>query len=320
LPAFPVIAQKEGPSPIHTYTTDFADRVEQKGATAFTVMAAEADAQPAPARAAQPKRASTRSIATVIIGVFLILIAGAGATAAYLYVRTHQSVAIVPEVPSLVFADDRQALTGEGTQLVDAIAQAGETPLGDNQVRVLYLTTSSTTPDGKTVSIPLSGGRLIGALQLAAPDILLRNVSSESTVGVVHAGTETRAFFIMKVLSYERTFAGMLQWEKSIGSDLGGLYPDYPVATPQPTIATTTKIVNGKRVVATTTIQAAPVASVPDRFIDEIVANHDVRALKDGQNRTVLLYGYTDKTTLIIARDEAAFTELVSRLSATKQQ
>ena len=56
--------------------------------------------------------------------------------------------------------------------------------------------------------------------------------------------------------------------------------------------------------------------SVPQsQFTDEIVANRSVRALKDISGRTIVLYGYADKATLILVRDEDAFTFIVNRLS-----
>ncbi len=313
----------DGVSPIHTYKSDFSDRIDVQGASTFSVLAAQSDAGTLSAtRGAAPTKKRGRGILIAAGGLILILLGGAGAYAAYRYVSTRSVVAITAlNVPSLIFADERTALTGEGTQLVQAMAASAETPLPDGQVRVLYLTESSTTPDRKTTTIPLAGGRLVGSLQLSAPDILLRNVAPESTVGIVHAGSETRAFFILKVLSYERTFAGMLQWEGTMESALAILYPEYPAAPlPAPTIATTTTLIKGKRVVATTTVQAAPVATIAPRFIDEVASNNNVRALKDGAGRTILLYGYKDKDTLVIARDEQAFAEIVNRLSATKQQ
>jgi hypothetical protein len=85
----------------------------------------------------------------------------------------------------------------------------------------------------------------------------------------------------------------MLGWETDMPEDLALLYPAYPEAPQTP----------GSGQVA--------------RFVDETVANHDVRALKDSAGRTILLYGYRDKQTLIIARDEAAFTALLVRLGAS---
>lgn len=307
-------------SPIHTYTSDFSDRIDRKGASAFSVLAAQSD-QGALAPAAKAPRTGRAGTFMVIGATVLVLVGAAIAVAAFGYVRSHQSVAIAPSVPSLIFADDRQAVSGEGADLMRALANSADTPLPEGQVRVLYLTAASTTANNQIVNEPLPGGQLIGALQLPAPDILLRNIGNDSTVGVVHAGSETRVFFIMSVLSYERVFAGLLNWEGSMGDQLALLYPSYPTpAAPAPTVATTTRIVNGKRVVATTTAATAPVAVAPPHFVDEVASNHDVRALKDDQGRTILLYGFRDKNTLIIARDEAAFAELVNRLSATKQQ
>lgn len=316
-----LVPKTETPSPLHTYTSDFADHIDTKKASAFSVLAAQSDANPAQPKQVRSRPHARRGLLITIAGIVLILGGGIGAFAAYRYVSTHSAVAVAPSVPSLIFADDRQALQGEGPQLLQAIADSSATALPEGQVRVLYITTKTTTPDKKTVITPLTGGELVGTLQLSAPDILLRNIASESTVGVVHAGPETRAFLILKVLSYERTFAGMLQWESTLQPTLAPLYPEYPAAQPAaPTVVTTTKIVNGKKVVATTTVEAAPIITVAPRFVDEVASNHDVRALKDGQGRTILLYGYKDKETLIIARDEAAFAEILNRLAATKQQ
>ncbi len=134
---------------------------------------------------------------------------------------------------------------------------------------------------------------LLSALVLPAPDILLRNTDPMSTIGITHAGDETRAFFILNVSSYERTFAGMLQWEPTMPYDLAILYPVYT------TDSSTTPATSG--------------------FIDEVVASHNARAYKDGSGKTVLIYGYATPSELIIARNEDAFTLLLSRLQAKTQ-
>ena len=152
------------------------------------------------------------------------------------------------------------------------------------------------------------------ALPLLAPDILMRNIRPESTVGIVHAGSETRPFFILKVSSYERTFAGMLAWEQDMRASLTQLYPSYPnapvVSEPEPAATTTTTTSS------TTPFVIPPPAVAPVEFVDAIVRNYDVRILRDADGRSLMLYGYYNKETLIIARDEAAFLELVTRLNA----
>jgi tRNA(His) 5'-end guanylyltransferase len=45
-----------------------------------------------------------------------------------------------------------------------------------------------------------------------------------------------------------------------------------------------------------------------------------VRALRDEEGRVLLLYGFSDKETLIIVRNEASYTALVERLAASRGQ
>ena len=309
------------PSRFHTYTTDFADHIDDSNASTFSVLAAQADAgrvSPAPVI---PKRRIPWL--PILAGVVLILGGGIGLLEAVQYVgKLHTVPLAASSAPSLIFTDSHRELKGTGPELMNALAQAAEQPLGSGKVLLTYMTVSTTTDKGVTSLIPVSGGALIAALQLPAPSILLRNVDTTSTVGVVHAGDETRPFFILRVSSYERTLAGMLTWEPVMWRDLQPLYPLYPVqAAQQAAIDTTTA--SSSAAVASSTSVVMPLPSVaPARavFDDEVVASHDSRVLHDTAGRVLLLYGYYDKQTLIIARDEAAFTELVNRLSATKVQ
>lgn len=306
----PTPAPASEPSRLHTYKSDFADRIDTQGASAFSVLAAQQDAP----RVVSDTRPKKRVAALVVSGAFLIMLGVAGIGGAYWYVSRMNALPAALTVPSLIFADERIRLEGDGDELMRALARASEEPLVDGNIIVTYLSVSTTSPQGKVTETPLEGGALIAALPLSAPEILLRNIAPLSTVGIVHAGAETRPFFIFRVTSYERTFAGMLAWEGTMGRDLALLYPSYgPTATvgaDEDTLA-----------IATATPAAALEPARPlQEFADRIVSNHDVRVLADTAGNTLMLYGYADKETLVIARDEAAFAALLLRLSATRPQ
>jgi hypothetical protein len=305
-PGIPTVSKtpvSQGPSPIHTYKTDFAGRAARSGASPISVLAQEQDAGgvPAPAVLRPPHKRTGLIIAG---GAILLIAGGTSIFFAYQLLTGHPAIPVEPFVPSLIFADERDELTGGASDLASSLVSLESHSLPEGGVAVAYLTYATTTGDGKTTRIPAEGGALIAALGLPAPDLLLRNVEPASTVGVIHAGGEVRPFFLLKVASYERTFAGMLSWEPTMNDDLLRFYPPYPSAP-----------------VATTTASSTPATSAlplsPEKFIDEVVDNHDARALKDAMGRTLLLYGYRDKETLIIARNEAAFSELLSRLAAS---
>lgn len=316
LPPPPVISPSEA-SPIHTYSSDFSDRIDSKNASTFSVLAAQSDSG---LRTTEKKKESRKNILYVAGGMMLVVAAIGVSYGAYRYMIEKNIVPLVATTPSLIFADERVSLEGEGGELRRNLVSGIDSPLQEGSVRVFFLAVASSTPLGP-VKKELPGGFLIGSLQLDPPDILLRNIGEESTVGTVRAGGEQRLFLVLKVLSYERTFAGMLAWEPRILTSLADFYPEYaPPAPPPPTIATTTKIVKGKTVISTTTVEAAVPVYSPPHFVDEVTSNQNVRALKDSTGKTILLYGYKDKQILIIARDENAFGKILERLTVSKTQ
>ena len=287
------------PSPIHTYKTDFADHFGETHATTASVLAAEQDARPAPTSVKESK--SPYNLLFWILGV-LFLIAGLGGVgyAFFYHAKVSAPVASAPTIPSLIPASHSQEVSGRGSALMDALVQAiKRASLPEGAAEILYTKIAVKTPQGATTTVPAPGGYLIAALGLPLPSILANNVSVKSMVGIVRAGNQTRPFFVLRVTSYDAAFAGMLQWEPTIATDLAPLYPPYPaVAT---STASTTQVSTG--------------AATANSFVDSIVANHDVRILKDASGRSILLYGFRDKKTLIIARNAAAFTNILNRLN-----
>jgi hypothetical protein len=298
--------QKDAGAPsLHTYTSDFADRIDSQRASTFSVLAAEKDAG---TRRTAPKK--ERHILPVVFSVLLIVLGAGGLFAAYQFTTNRNVEQATLGVPSLIYADEKMELMGPNYR--QDLADAAGQPLVEGNILVTYVTEASSTPLGLSNS-PQPGGALIRRLSLGAPDILMRNVDLSSTVGVIAAGGETRPFFILRVNSYERTFAGMLGWENRMVTDLGLWYPEYATSTvmPEPVTPTT----------ATSSIVMQPLLPpAPQNFVDAVVANHDVRVLRDRSGRSLILYGYADRQTLIIVRDEAAFTALVARLTATTAQ
>jgi hypothetical protein len=184
------------------------------------------------------------------------------------------------------------APTSSARIFVDETAQVSGT--GSELAAAIMQSVATPLTTGDVRALTLAGTTTDSSLFLAlmpdAPSILLRNVEAEGSVaGVVNANGNATPFFILAVDSYGDTFSGMLTWEPQMQAGLATLYP---------------------------------AASTTGNFADEVVDNHDTRVLKDADGNTVLLYGYWDQKTLIIAQDEDAFTELVSRLanSSTKQQ
>jgi hypothetical protein len=225
-----------------------------------------------------------------------MLVVGIGAVVgAYVYMHGRTVVPQAAAVPSVIRYDEAVEVRGTGQELMRSVAGVAQGGSVQGNIVVTYVTGIS---DSDGSNIPQPGSVLIKQLGLQAPSILMRNIQETSTVGVINAGGESRPFMVLKVNSYERTFAGMLAWERTLPDELEEWYPAYASLPEQ---ASTTPVV----------LQSAP------GFSDEVVSNYDVRVLRDASGRSLLLYGYRGKDTLIIARDEASFTALVTRLNSS---
>lgn len=295
-PPVPERPKDAASSALHTYTSDFADAVETQGATSATILAAEQDA----AAPQVPQEKHGYNIALILGAIVLMVLGAAGAYYAYVQLGKPTSVAVSPLTPARIFVDERQLVHGTGGTLTVAVEQSVEAPMAANTIRLLY--TESGTSTGHSV---------FSALQMPAPDILLRNIDAASSLaGIVNVSGLQSPFFILAVQSYGDTFSGMLTWEPRMFASLLGLYPLYPATAPPPIMASTT---------ATSTAPVRPVQSIPvGAFKDEVVANHDTRVLRDTTGRTLIIYGYWDQHTLVIARDETAFSEIIGRLANSR--
>ena len=305
----------DAPSPFHSFSTDFRARTDAASASPFSVLAAEQDANKQARRAPTPEKKG--GLLVVVLGVVLIVGAITGSYALYLYIGARHVVpTVVLHVPSLIFADGYKKLEGTGGDLLQSLAMAASNPIDTGTATVTYVEQPVTGQTGVVAGAPAPGGVLIKELSLPAPDLLLRNIAQESTVGVIHEGGDARAFFILRVSSYERTFAGMLTWEPLMARDLSLLYPLYPSdPTEQAPVNLNTASTTASSTQPIPTKTQNSVVS-KERFEDAVVANRDVRILRDTRGRSIMLYGYADKETLIIARSESAFSALLVRLAA----
>lgn len=299
-------------APLKTYAGDFRDRMKETQSSTASVLAAEQDSARRPAsEPEQPESFSRSNIIYSIAGAVLLIAGATGAYFAYTsLLGTPAPVVTAPVVTAPIFVDDREEMSGTGTVLIQKIQQSVARQLAQGSVRFIYI---APTDSGST--------SVFSALGFPAPGSLTRNISvGGSMAGVVFTNGTQSPFFILSVSSYGDTFAAMLSWEQFMPRDLAALFPPYPAPTVSASVTTT--IATSTTKVATTTKTTTTTSSTPAvasaAFYDTVVANHDVRTYRDSAGRDILLYGYWNQKTLIIARSSEAFTEIVRRLATSR--
>lgn len=291
-------------TPIETYAGDFLDMMKETGASAMTVLAAEQDKEKRSPVPQVPQERSRGNLLYVVAGVVLLVAGAAGAYVAYTrYLSALAPVAPLLGVSAPIFVDEREQISGSGSAIFKEVEASVARPPAPGAVRLLYGATATTS--------------IAAALLAKAPDIVRRNMNAgNSMVGIANVGGSASLFFILSVSSYGNTFSGMLWWEKSMPRDLSALWGAYPA--PMGAIASTSLPASGKAPRATTT--ATTTVARATGFRDEVIGNHDARVYRDEAGRSIMLYGYWNKTTLIIARDPSAFIEILQRLATSRAQ
>lgn len=117
---------------------------------------------------------------------------------------------------------------------------------------------------------------VLARLNVAFPRDAARSVTRLTFGG--YSGSEP--FIVMKFNSFDTVFAGMLAWERDIVTDLAPLFPNKTVAT----------------------------------VIDSRVNNRDVRVFIGSGGEDVLVYGFTDKNTLLITTTRSLYTTIAEEV------
>lgn len=301
IPVAEPVAEEEKPTPLKTYSGDFSERVHEMHASTATVLAAEQDAAPwtQSSPEAVPEEPSRPNYWLIAAGIILLIAGSAGGYLVYSrYIATLAPAIVTPSIATPIFVDSHEQISGDSSALMQAIKQLSRKPLPPNTVSALSLAGSA------------ADASVFASLSVHAPDILLRNIDAAgSMAGIVNANSGQAPFFILSVGSYRATFSGMLSWERTLLTDLGPFFPLYPEAKTQETASSTT---------TPSTATTTPVAASKSGFRDEVISNHDVRIYRDTQGRSIMLYGYWDQQTLVIARDPAAFAEILARLATSR--
>lgn len=300
----PTAPEPDGPAPLHTYSGDFSERVQDTHASQATILAAEQDKGRVPQ---EPHTHRAVNVLYVLAGIVLLLAGAGGVYYGYtIFMKRGAPIILAPSPSAPIFVDESAQVSGSGTPLMQAIEQSATRPLAPNTVRLLYDASTTTAQS------------IFSSLQLPAPGILLRNiVASGSMAGIVRAGSSEAPFFILSVASYGDTFSGMLLWEPTMVRDLSPLYPPQSA----PAVVTATSSPRAQTATSSATVAStSPKAVSTPGFADVVIQNHDAREYTDAAGHIVVVYGYWDQRTLIIAHDEAAFIEILNRLSTSRKQ
>lgn len=166
----------------------------------------------------------------------------------------------------------------------------------------------------------------------SVPDIFKRSVTKDITfVRVIDDGIKSG--LVVQTIDYDRTVIGLTAWEKTMARDLERIFgysrkievKELVEIITDKEVMEETEVYNSKtkkmQIVISTSTE--PVSSFSEkisyltddvRFENEIRKNIELRIAKGKTEKEYLVYGFPERSTLVIAGSVDAFLRIVSRL------
>jgi hypothetical protein len=228
----------------------------------------------------------------------ILFFLGTLAIGAVLYVMAERTQkAAAPITAAVLFSEQSAPLPVDNLAPADIRREIGNARLSALTLGAILeiIPVKQVDVDGTTRMAPLTFTEFLAAIGTRAPAELPRALADQFFIGL-HTVDENAPIIVIPVVSYERAFAAMLEWEKDMNSDLS------PIFTPVPPQAIDANGLPGIR-----------------RFEDTVMRNYDVRALKDDSGTIQLYYSFPTRNVLVIGESPYSFSEVLSRLRADRK-
>ncbi|MDO8522522.1 MAG: hypothetical protein Q7S08_04570 [bacterium] len=301
-------AQKEAPSSVtsvHTLKDDLQNVVRDKKMSLVRAVALESEKKRGQEHLAGPHIQGgahpSKVIGVAFVAVIFLVLGFVVFVGVRSVLQQGAGNAQPASAPSLIFAEKTLTFPQEERTGIDlrrtlmaGVRNVSNIPLG--AIIRIVPTASQTDANGAATEQAVSIGDFLTALGTQETPELVRSFRGDFFLGLHQTVGKLSPVIIIPVTSYERAFAGMLAWEPTMNGDLSPIFTSIP---PQ------TKDANG--------------LFVERQFEDTLINNYDVRVLKDDSGATQMLYSFPTRTMLIISESPYSFTEVLSRLRASRQ-
>ncbi|OHA89929.1 MAG: hypothetical protein A2832_02215 [Candidatus Zambryskibacteria bacterium RIFCSPHIGHO2_01_FULL_44_22b] len=258
---------------IRTFQGDIAEALQRQNESLVSIQQAEVARRGF--SESVPESGGNKKFYFLLGTVILLAFGATGVWYTYFEYKTQTTAPIVVTPQNRFFSiDTEERLNVASTSRLELIGtiSAAQTGVGSNETKQLVL-------DITTVEF-------FKILNTRAPGSLVRAFDQSLMLGAFGENT----FLVIKLVSFENAFAGMLSWEKDLAADIGPIFNTRELL----------------RDIGPETV-----------FIDVTDRNKDVRALEI-EGKMVLLYSFFDNNMLIITDDIETLRVLVERLTREK--
>ncbi len=294
--------KKSGIKTVRTFQEDVARMMKEQKTSLTKILTAEQKKNELTGKIPTEKEENKNILKTILIILGTTAVVGLiGFTGFYYYNQQQNQIAqqiTELQIPSFIFSNyqrelffdslNRDNVVNEIEKLKDEVS----VPLGS--IIQIYPTIEDKSQKFKIVGedefkLIVTAESFLNALDSRAPAVLKRALMPDFIFGF-HSSLGNNPFLLFKINSYNNAFAGMLDWEKNMISDLFPIFERYDSKIDKNNYA----------------------------FQDIIVKNIDVRAILNQEGKIEFAYFFPDRETLAIVNNETTIQEIVRRVQASK--
>lgn len=322
-------------STVHTFKDDMASEASKDNFSIGKIMAAnsrKAHSTPMGNSSGTNTAGKNKKVVVIVaVSILCILIIGGFSYVGYNSSKLPAQVVIQNNenqqiVGGLLYSEQKIPidLTGKNrTSLFAEISQSSSIKIPTGKVASVMLTYK----EGSSTKT-ITASNFLNIIAPTAPDALTSNLKDGYVFGYYSYETN-EPFIILESNNYDSSFAGMLDWEKSMYADLGDLIFKPKAITsavgtttkqlPTQSTKTTTSSTAQKQTITQTVEVSTPTLSEYDTpFVDKIISNNDTRVLYRPNGQIAMFYTFFNKNTIIIATSEQSLREIIYRLTTGK--
>lgn len=269
---------------LRTYQGDVEEAIANNKYTSTTILVAEQKRRvEEPQKVVEVKYSGTRNRVFIYFGGLFFILGVAIVTSVY-YIKSSDDVVIERQVKTFLSPTKEikiaLASSTEDNIISTIVKERENFKLPINSV--LYVNTVNE-------NVPVDTSKILSVLAPSAPSSLVRSFDNKYMLGIYSYDTN-EVFLILSVDDYASSYSGMLKWEKDMPKDLA-------------------KIFSVDQDFLTRTYS----------FSDLSIKNKDLRIIRDDAGKTIMLYSFIDKETLLITKNEKIFGAILARINISKQ-
>lgn len=278
--------KKDGIKTVRTYMSDMADTVRDNEISIIKVALAEQNKHEREDLYRKVEGTPIKKVFWLIGGIILVVIAIGGTYFIIQQKAKQNAPEQITKEETLISYDEISPISvtdpNELTNKIIAAKKETSTTGKNDVIKFISLSQGVNGLQGKILTQDL-----FTDLGFTASSSLVQSLSDSYMIGT-YTNNAQNLFIIFQTKNYEYTYAGMLEWERTLAGDMLSLFE-------LDTKESKLKISDRK-------------------WKDIIIENKDARALVNENDKIILYYLFTDKNNLIIASDESTIKEIVAKL------